>query len=601
VIVLIGWLGCGSSESIDVQLTVSGASLADPRATATYRPMSPIPFVHTGFMTTKTWEDNPPVVAIGDQVRVDHLAVHPWGPGEWALQHMRLGAGRCELFVTPTRRPTPTDPPPLGSTDIGGAGNPLEFASLEGGVARFSSSAAYMPLGIHIPAGELHRVEITLDPTPVPLLRLKERDLELAPDAVFTLPIGLEAEGGCPSERVPTGPQTQLGVLVIDEQQMLDDIGWKPKSRQFLLTPEELRTLRSHTSSLLQARVLEEGPTLEITAPSSARGKAALVVHATRPGSPGIGATYLLAEVIGQAPNPGLPVTPPLVLAHRGASGYLPDHTLEAYLLAIEQGADYIEPDLVSSKDGVLVVRHENELSGTTDVAERFADRRTKKVVDGKTVEGWFTEDFTLAELGTLRARQPLPSRPHDHDGKYTIPTFDEVLDLAARKGRELGRPIGVYPETKHPSYFDSLDLSLEEPLLRSLAAHGLTERDDAVFIQSFEPSNLQELRGLTRVRLVLLVDEPGIPVEQLPMVAGYADGIGVNKRLVITASGEVTPLVAEAHKAGLLVHAWTFRKEAQYLPPWAQGDPAAELRRFFAAGVDGVFADFPDLAVQAR
>jgi glycerophosphoryl diester phosphodiesterase len=291
----------------------------------------------------------------------------------------------------------------------------------------------------------------------------------------------------------------------------------------------------------------------------------------------------------------------PLVLAHRGASGYLPDHTLEGYTLAIEQGADYIEPDLVSSKDGVLVVRHENELSGTTDVAERFPARRTSKVVDGKTVEGWFTEDFTLAELKTLRARQPLPGRPHEHDGKYTIPTFDEVLDLAQREGRARGRAIGVYPETKHPSYFDSLGLSLEEPLLRSLAAHGLTGRDAPVFIQSFEPENLQELRGLTKVRLVLLLDVPGIPVEQLPEVAGYADGIGVNKRLVIDESGAVTPLVAEAHRAGLLVHAWTFRKEAQYLPPWAHGDPVAELRRFYAAGVDGVFADFPDLALQAR
>src|SRR5688572_13964117 len=168
----------------------------------------------------------------------------------------------------------------------------------------------------------------------------------------------------------------------------------------------------------------------------------------------------------------------PLVLAHRGASGYLPDHTLEAYALAIAQGADYIEPDLVSTKDGVLVARHENELSHTTDVATRFPDRRTVKTVDGKRVEGWFTEDLTLAEVKSLRARQPMAERPHDHDGRYLVPTFDEICDLVVAQEKATGRRIGLVPETKHPSYYDALGLSLEEPLVRALAAHGWDSRD---------------------------------------------------------------------------------------------------------------------------
>ena len=291
----------------------------------------------------------------------------------------------------------------------------------------------------------------------------------------------------------------------------------------------------------------------------------------------------------------------PLVLAHRGASGYLPDHTLEGYTLAIEQGADYIEPDLVSTKDGHLIARHENELSQTTDVSERFPERKTTKIIDGKSVTGFFSEDLTLAEVRTLRARQPMPNRPHDHDGKYSIPTFDEVIALAQKKSAEKGRPIGIYPETKHPSYFDSLGLSLEEPLLRSLTAAAWADRDAPVFVQSFERGNLRELREKTTLKLVLLLDEPGVPLEELPSIATFCDGIGVNKRLVIGADGAALPLVAAAHAAGLLVHAWTFRKETQYLPPWAAGDLATELRRFYAAGVDGVFSDFPDLAVRAR
>jgi glycerophosphoryl diester phosphodiesterase len=293
----------------------------------------------------------------------------------------------------------------------------------------------------------------------------------------------------------------------------------------------------------------------------------------------------------------------PLVLAHRGAPGYLPDHTLEGYLLAIEMGADYIEPDLVSTRDGVLVARHENELSETTDVATRFPDRKTSKTVDGKQIDGWFAEDFTLAEIKTLRARQPMAGRPHDHDGKYLVPTFDEILALARAQSRELGRPIGVYPETKHPSYFDGIGLSLEEPLLRSLEAHDLRDRADPVFVQSFERENLEALRKETGLRLIRLVDDGAdlLTPEGLRVVATYADGIGVHKSAIVTADGRPTDVLRDAHRLGLLVHVYTFRSEPEFLPAWAKGDPAAELKRYYDLGVDGVFADFPDLAVKAR
>lgn len=286
-----------------------------------------------------------------------------------------------------------------------------------------------------------------------------------------------------------------------------------------------------------------------------------------------------------------------LVIAHRGASGHLPDHTLAAYALAIEQGADVIEPDLVATRDGRLIARHENELSGTTDVAVRFPDRRTEKLVDGERVGGWFSEDFTLAEIKTLRARQPLAERPHDHDGLYEVPTLEEILDLVAEKQRATGRRIGIEPETKHPSYFDALGLSLEEPLLRALAAHGYDGPEDACVVQSFEAGNLEELRRTTKLRLLRLFgdDVPG----GLGSVRAYADAIGVPKTALIRPDGTVTDLVADAHAAGLEVHVYTFRSEV--VLPWANGDPVAELRRFYTLGVDAVFADFPDVAVRAR
>lgn len=293
------------------------------------------------------------------------------------------------------------------------------------------------------------------------------------------------------------------------------------------------------------------------------------------------------------------------VLAHRGAPAYLPDHTLEGYALAIDQGADVIEPDLVATKDGVLVCRHENELSTTTDVAGRFPDRRATKVIDGQTVTGWFTEDFTAAELRELWARQPLDDRPHDHDGRYRVPTFDEVLALVADKERATGRRIGIEPETKHPSYFQGLGLPLEPPLVAALRAHGYDGPDDVV-IQSFESGNLQALRGRTRVRLLRLVDDDDagralLTPEGLAGLRAYADVIGVPKRLVIGDDGVATSLVDDAHRAGLAVHVWTFRPEARYVLPWAGGDLGAELARFYALGVDGVFCDAPDRAVAAR
>jgi glycerophosphoryl diester phosphodiesterase len=321
-----------------------------------------------------------------------------------------------------------------------------------------------------------------------------------------------------------------------------------------------------------------------------------------------------------------------LVIAHRGASGYRPEHTLAAYDLAIDLGADYVEPDLVMTRDGVLVARHENEISTTTDVADRpeFAERRTTKVVDGVAVTGWFTEDFTLAELKTLRARERLPAlRPASarYDGRYEVPTLEEVVALVRRKSAALGREVGLYPETKHPTYFDGLGLSMEDPLVAALHAAGYTGPDDPVFIQSFEVGNLRALRRMTRLRLVQLLAAEGAPYdlataggvrtyadlatpEGLREVATYADAIGVQKELIIPRDGAgrllaPTSLMADAHAAGLVVHVWTFRSENAFLPmplwrgtdPADHGDARGEFEAFFRLGVDGVFADYPDAA----
>jgi glycerophosphoryl diester phosphodiesterase len=343
-------------------------------------------------------------------------------------------------------------------------------------------------------------------------------------------------------------------------------------------------------------------------------------------------------EIAGRADHRRVPsgTSTPIVIGHRGASGYRPEHTLASYRLAIQMGADYIEPDLVSTKDGVLVARHENEIGGTTDVADHpeLADRRTTKVVDGRLVTGWFTEDLTLDELKTLSARERLPQvRPANtaYDGRFEVPTLDEVLDLVASESRRQHRQIGVYPETKHPTYFASIGLSLEAPLLGALRRHGLDRPGARVFLQSFETDNLRKLRRMTRLPLIQLIDATGAPYDLaqagdprpyrdlaspagLAEIATYADGVGVSKELVLPrepegGTGEPTALVPDAHTNGLLVHVWTLRRENRFLAtnhrtgsdPNASGDAIGEVRAFLDAGVDGFFTDHPDLGVAAR
>ncbi|HEV2087511.1 MAG TPA: glycerophosphodiester phosphodiesterase [Cryptosporangiaceae bacterium] len=307
----------------------------------------------------------------------------------------------------------------------------------------------------------------------------------------------------------------------------------------------------------------------------------------------------------------------PVVIGHRGASGYRPEHTLAAYLLAIRMGADYIEPDLVVTRDGVLVARHENEIGATTDVARHpeFAARRTTKTVDGRTVTGWFTEDFTLAELRTLRARERMPaSRPRNtvYDGRYLVPTLQEIIDLAREEGRWIGRRIGIYLETKHPTYFGSIGRPLEEPLVATLERNNLDHRGAKVIVQSFEAGNLRALRGALDVPMVQLISGVGAPYDLVSAgdprtyddlatpaglrgIASYADGVGVAKERIFPVDHEgrrqpPTSIVADAHRAGLFVHAWTFHAD----------NPSGEYRAFLGQGVDGVFSDNPDVAVEA-
>ena len=315
----------------------------------------------------------------------------------------------------------------------------------------------------------------------------------------------------------------------------------------------------------------------------------------------------------------------PFIIAHRGASGERPEHTLAAYERAIDQGADYIEPDLVLTRDGVLVARHENEIGGTTDVADHpeFATRRTSKTIDGQPVSGWFTEDFTLAELRTLRARERLPQlRPANSrfNDLYLIPTFEEILKLVRAKEAELGRRIGLYPETKHPGYFAGIGLPHQQPLLALLSRYGYQTEADPVFIQSFEVGNLKALRAATRLRLIQLVDGEGGPADEpgttyadmmttqgLQRIADYADGIGPATAMVLAPDGS-TGLVDRAHQAGLQVHVWTLRMENGFLPaafqrpddPQGRGDFAGYVRAVAGTGVDAMFSDFPKQARQA-
>ncbi|AWS40504.1 glycerophosphodiester phosphodiesterase family protein [Streptosporangium sp. 'caverna'] len=325
----------------------------------------------------------------------------------------------------------------------------------------------------------------------------------------------------------------------------------------------------------------------------------------------------------------------PIVIAHRGASAFRPEHTLLAYRAAIRMGADYLELDLVSTKDHVLVARHENEISQTTDVAKHpeFAARKTTKTINGHKWTGWFVEDFTLAELRTLRARERLPKRrPGNvaYDGKALIPTLDEIAKLAQK------RDVGLYAEIKHPGYSASIGLPLEAPMLKTFKQYGWDDAKDPVFIQSFEADRLKALRPFTRLRLIQLVGAPRTPSGQIRLdctpipnalftpeglrqLAQYADGIGVTTTWIVPAGpggklGSPTSLVQDAHRAGLLVHAATVRDENSELPaPYRRGDPgdpayqrskgdaAGWLERLYGLGVDGVFADDPGIARVTR
>jgi glycerophosphoryl diester phosphodiesterase len=322
-----------------------------------------------------------------------------------------------------------------------------------------------------------------------------------------------------------------------------------------------------------------------------------------------------------------------VVVGHRGASGYRPEHTLASYELAARMGADYIEPDLVTTKDHVLVTRHEPEIGGTTDVAAHpeFASRKKTKVLDGTPLTGWFAEDFTLKELKTLRAKERIPAlRQHNtvFDGRYQIPTLQEVIDLTKRLSRELDRQIGIYPETKHPTYFKLQGLALEPELVKTLNRNGLNRLDAKVFVQSFEVSNLKALDMQLRVPLVQLTSSAGAPYDfvvsgdkrtyadivtaaGLREVSGYADGVGPSKDQVIPVDstgklGQPTALVSNAHKAGLVVHPYTFRVENNFLPINFRsstvladsGNLFAEIDAYRAAGIDGLFTDNTDVAI---
>lgn len=372
------------------------------------------------------------------------------------------------------------------------------------------------------------------------------------------------------------------------------------------------------------------------------------------------GATLVACGGSDREPFSTLDGKQPLVIGHRGSPGYLPDHTLEGYKLAIQNGADFVEPDLVATKDGELIARHEPNITATTNVASlpEFAGRKTTRMVDGVAETGWFATDFTLAEIKTLRAVQPLADRDASHNGKYLIPTFREVLELAKTEGGKVGRTIGVYPETKHPTYHVEANLKLEDRLLTILSEYGYTKKDSPVIIQSFEVSNLQYLRTKTLVRLVQLVDgddydfktgkitfaapfdrpydwtkagktanfDSMLTPSGLAEIAKYADGVGPWKPYIVpvkgsfdaagkmldvngdgavnymdTTSQPATALIADAHKLGLTVHTWTLRNEPKRLAFDYKGDPKNEYLQFYRLGIDGLFSDFTDTAVAAR
>lgn len=328
----------------------------------------------------------------------------------------------------------------------------------------------------------------------------------------------------------------------------------------------------------------------------------------------------------------------PLVIGHRGASGYTPEHTLGSYALAITMGADYIEPDLVSTKDGHLIARHDNELGFTTDVAEHpeFASRYRNQTIDGKDVSGWFTEDFTLDEVKTLRAIERIPDiRPGNArmNGAFTVPTLQEIIDLAKSMEVSEKRVIGIYPEIKHSTHFKNLGLPMEQTVVDTLHKNGYNGREAPIYIQSFEISNLKELKMMTELRLLQLYesdkslkpfDQVGLAdgltyedmstPEGLKDVALYAYAVGPDKSYVIPRNsenrlGQPTSFVADAHSAGLKVHPYTFRAENTFLPSEyrsgdslnAIGDLASEIRAYLEAGIDGLFSDQPDVPYRLR
>ncbi len=352
---------------------------------------------------------------------------------------------------------------------------------------------------------------------------------------------------------------------------------------------------------------------------------------------------------------------PPMVAAHRGASGYLPEETIEAYVKAIELGADFIELDLVSTKDGVLIARHDPNLGISTDVAQHpeFAARKRTTRVDGEEQTGWFSGDFTLAEIKTLGAISTDAQRPQEFNGRFKVPTFDEVIALAQQKSRETGRTIGIYPETKNPSYFRLLGLPLEDKMLASLDRAGWNSRSAPVLLQSFEPGSLKYMRSKgSTLRMVQLIDGDSVDLKTgavtfdvpsdrpydwtlagdkrnfdvmvtpagLAEIKTYADGIGPWKRYIVSVKGTVgadgkvvdrngdgkindadadtvapTTLIADAHRAGLFVHAFTFRNESRRLAASYRGDPKREYLQYYALGLDGLFTDFTDTALAAR
>ena len=351
----------------------------------------------------------------------------------------------------------------------------------------------------------------------------------------------------------------------------------------------------------------------------------------------------------------------PIVAAHRGASGYLPEETIEAYVKAIELGADFIELDLISTKDGVLIARHDPNLGVSTDVAQHpeFAARKRTTRVDGEEQTGWFSGDFTLAEIKTLGAISTDAQRPQEFNGKFKVPTFDEVIALAQRKSQETGRTIGIYPETKNPSYFRLLGLPLEDKMLASLDRAGWNSRSAPVLLQSFEPGSLKYMRSKgSTLRMVQLIDGDSVDLKTgavtfdvpsdrpydwtlagdkrnfdvmvtpagLAEIKTYADGIGPWKRYIVSVKGTVgadgkvvdrngdgkindadadtlapTTLIADAHRAGLFVHAFTFRNEGRRLAASYGGDPKREYLQYYALGLDGLFTDFTDTALATR